>query len=192
MCASRDDPMRAPGHPPACRMRPRARPQALDALQTRGYAAKEIRFGDECRASVLAGVEKLADAVQVTLGPKVRGGAPVWHVVRSCAQLCGAEEVNGWWWIAVPQMLVALQRCVIQLRDAGGSGAACARAPAQPALRRPAAGARAHASTASLSHTPIHPPSRPSNRQQTRRATAWQSSRRMAPPRMLRAHAYTL
>lgn len=46
--------------------------QAWDALQTRGYAAKEVRFGDECRAGVLAGVEKLADAVQVTLGPKGR------------------------------------------------------------------------------------------------------------------------
>lgn len=41
-------------------------------MQTRGYAAKELRFGDECRASVLRGVERLADAVQVTLGPKGR------------------------------------------------------------------------------------------------------------------------
>ena len=39
--------------------------------QVRNYAAKEIKFGAECRASILAGVEKLADAVQVTLGPKV-------------------------------------------------------------------------------------------------------------------------
>ena len=46
--------------------------QAWEALQKRGFAAKELRFGDECRASVLAGVEKLADAVQVTLGPKGR------------------------------------------------------------------------------------------------------------------------
>ena len=46
--------------------------QAFDLFQTRGYAAKEVRFGDECRAGVLAGVEKLADAVQVTLGPKGR------------------------------------------------------------------------------------------------------------------------
>ena len=46
--------------------------QAWEALQTRGYAAKEVRFGDECRAGLLAGVEKLADAVQVTLGPKGR------------------------------------------------------------------------------------------------------------------------
>lgn len=47
-------------------------PQVLARSQVRGYAAKEILFGDACRASVLQGVEKLADAVQVTLGPKVR------------------------------------------------------------------------------------------------------------------------
>ncbi|CAG9464806.1 unnamed protein product [Pedinophyceae sp. YPF-701] len=41
-------------------------------LQTRDFAAKEVRFGVECRAAVLGGVEKLADAVQVTLGPKGR------------------------------------------------------------------------------------------------------------------------
>jgi hypothetical protein len=39
---------------------------------TRGYAVKEVRFGVDCRSAVLAGVDKLADAVQVTLGPKVR------------------------------------------------------------------------------------------------------------------------
>merc|ERR1719253_2384150 len=33
---------------------------------------KDIKFGTEARASMLAGVEKLADAVQVTLGPKGR------------------------------------------------------------------------------------------------------------------------
>ena len=38
----------------------------------RGYAAKDIKFGVDCRASILAGVDKLADAVQVTLGPKVK------------------------------------------------------------------------------------------------------------------------
>ncbi|KAL4448217.1 hypothetical protein ABPG75_005436 [Micractinium tetrahymenae] len=46
--------------------------QAYQALQARGYAAKDLRFGDDCRAGLLAGVEKLADAVQVTLGPKGR------------------------------------------------------------------------------------------------------------------------
>jgi len=37
----------------------------------RDYATKDVRFGIECREAVLAGVNKLADAVQVTLGPKV-------------------------------------------------------------------------------------------------------------------------
>ena len=40
-------------------------------MQTRGYA-KDIKFGIDCRAAVLEGVDKLADAVQVTLGPKGR------------------------------------------------------------------------------------------------------------------------
>ncbi len=34
--------------------------------------AKEIQFGDEARANMLAGVDKLANAVRVTLGPKGR------------------------------------------------------------------------------------------------------------------------
>ena len=40
--------------------------------QSRGYAAKEMKFGIDCRNGVLAGVERLADAVQVTMGPKGR------------------------------------------------------------------------------------------------------------------------
>lgn len=52
---------------------PRLPTQAAELLQTRGYAAKELLFGVDCRSAVLAGVEKLADAVQVTLGPKVSG-----------------------------------------------------------------------------------------------------------------------
>jgi chaperonin GroEL len=35
-------------------------------------AAKEIAYADDCRQSVLRGVNKLADAVKVTLGPKGR------------------------------------------------------------------------------------------------------------------------
>ena len=38
----------------------------------RRYMAKDVRFGVESRSLVLAGCNKLADAVQVTLGPKVR------------------------------------------------------------------------------------------------------------------------
>jgi chaperonin GroEL len=37
-------------------------------------AAKEIKFGQEARAKILIGVNALADAVKVTLGPKGRKG----------------------------------------------------------------------------------------------------------------------
>lgn len=52
---------------------------AVQLQQTRKYAAKEIQFGTEGRASMLAGVERLANAVQVTLGPKVS----LDHVMRA-------------------------------------------------------------------------------------------------------------
>jgi len=38
----------------------------------RHASGKDVRFGNEARALMLAGVDKLADAVQVTLGPKGR------------------------------------------------------------------------------------------------------------------------
>lgn len=38
---------------------------------SRNYAAKDIRFGVEARSLMLQGVEELADAVKVTMGPKV-------------------------------------------------------------------------------------------------------------------------
>ena len=34
--------------------------------------AKEIKFGEDARAAMLRGVDKLADTVKVTLGPKGR------------------------------------------------------------------------------------------------------------------------
>ena len=37
----------------------------------RNYAAKDIKFGVEARSLMLKGVEELADAVKVTMGPKV-------------------------------------------------------------------------------------------------------------------------
>merc|ERR1719326_360038 len=40
--------------------------------QRRSFAGKEIRFGAEARDSILAGVNKITDCVQVTLGPKGR------------------------------------------------------------------------------------------------------------------------
>ena len=46
--------------------------QDFSKLQsTRKFSAKDIRFGVEARALMLQGVEQLADAVQVTMGPKV-------------------------------------------------------------------------------------------------------------------------
>jgi len=40
--------------------------------QRRFYAAKELKFGAEARVAMLQGVDKLADAVAVTMGPKGR------------------------------------------------------------------------------------------------------------------------
>ncbi|XP_026435854.1 chaperonin CPN60-2, mitochondrial isoform X1 [Papaver somniferum] len=42
------------------------------ASWTRNYSAKDIKFGVEARAMMLKGVEDLADAVKVTMGPKGR------------------------------------------------------------------------------------------------------------------------
>ena len=45
--------------------------QASSLQFARGYA-KDVRFGVEARGLMLQGVDRLADAVQVTLGPKAR------------------------------------------------------------------------------------------------------------------------
>lgn len=49
-----------------------ALPGAPAATFVRNYAAKDVRFGVDARGLMLQGVDRLADAVQVTLGPKVR------------------------------------------------------------------------------------------------------------------------
>jgi len=36
------------------------------------FSGKDIKFGQECRDLMLIGADRLADAVQVTLGPKGR------------------------------------------------------------------------------------------------------------------------
>ena len=47
--------------------------RTLNSSAKRTFATgKDIQFGTEARSAMLAGVEKLADAVQVTLGPKGR------------------------------------------------------------------------------------------------------------------------
>lgn len=45
--------------------------RSLAPSLTRSYA-KDIKFGAEARALMLQGVDLLADAVAVTLGPKVK------------------------------------------------------------------------------------------------------------------------
>ena len=41
--------------------------------------AKEIKYGTEARAALGAGVDKLANTVRVTLGPKGRNGPGSFH-----------------------------------------------------------------------------------------------------------------
>ena len=48
-----------------------ARRVPLNSTPARGMASKEIKFGNEARALLLQGVDRLAEAVKVTLGPKV-------------------------------------------------------------------------------------------------------------------------
>jgi hypothetical protein len=48
-----------------------SRTLAATSQVVRNYAAKDITFSTEARARLLRGVNKLADAVAVTMGPKV-------------------------------------------------------------------------------------------------------------------------
>lgn len=45
------------------------KPQALRGLEVRA-GPKKISFGKECREGLQIGIDKLADAVSLTLGPK--------------------------------------------------------------------------------------------------------------------------
>lgn len=53
-------------HRPACRLMQSSRP----LIGARFYA-KDIKYGEDARTSMLAGVDKLAKSVATTLGPKV-------------------------------------------------------------------------------------------------------------------------
>lgn len=48
--------------------------KAAQAQQVQRWYAKDVRFGPEVRALMLQGVDVLADAVAVTMGPKVSPG----------------------------------------------------------------------------------------------------------------------
>ena len=49
-----------------------ARLLSLAKVQARCYSAKDLKFGAEARVAMLQGVDKLADAVAATMGPKGR------------------------------------------------------------------------------------------------------------------------
>lgn len=53
------------------------------ATSVRWYA-KDLKFGQEARVAMLQGVDKLADAVAVTLGPKVSSQN---NIMFSCIML---------------------------------------------------------------------------------------------------------
>ena len=68
---SRRRPGPRPGHPrPLARFRSLQLPVLTDVAG--GPMAKELRFGEEARSLLLAGVDQLAEAVKSTLGPKGR------------------------------------------------------------------------------------------------------------------------
>lgn len=53
----------------------------LNNLRSCTYA-KDVKFGAEARSAMLVGVDILADAVAVTMGPKVHDNGFTWVVVN--------------------------------------------------------------------------------------------------------------
>ena len=53
------------------------------------WASKDLRFGVDARTAILAGVDKLADAVEVTLGPKVLAAASA--LLLQCDDTLGSK-----------------------------------------------------------------------------------------------------
>lgn len=66
-------------------MRPVSR--ALAPHLTRAYA-KDVKFGADARALMLQGVDLLADAVAVTMGPKVSVYLRSWSVASNRTVFC--------------------------------------------------------------------------------------------------------
>ncbi|KAH9612148.1 hypothetical protein KSS87_013310 [Heliosperma pusillum] len=62
----------SPTNIPPCSTPPPPLPHVLAPPHALNYAAKEIRFGEDARKSMLRGIEELADAVKVTMGPRGR------------------------------------------------------------------------------------------------------------------------
>ncbi|KAL8227367.1 hypothetical protein R6Q57_017199 [Mikania cordata] len=95
---------------------------------SRNYAAKDIRFGVDARALMLKGVEELADAVRVTMGPKGRNvvieqsyGAP--KVTKDGVTVAKAIEFND----KVKNVGASLVKQVANAtNDVAGDGTTCA------------------------------------------------------------------
>ncbi|XP_019166328.1 PREDICTED: chaperonin CPN60, mitochondrial-like isoform X2 [Ipomoea nil] len=95
---------------------------------SRNYAAKDIRFGVEARALMLQGVEELADAVKVTMGPKGRNvvieqswGAP--KVTKDGVTVAKSVEFNN----KVKNVGASLVKQVANAtNDVAGDGTTCA------------------------------------------------------------------
>src|SRR5438046_2194589 len=66
--------MTRPTRPPSCRRSlAKRRPDGrIDDREIEQMTAKEVRFSDDAREKMLRGVDTLANAVRVTLGPKGR------------------------------------------------------------------------------------------------------------------------
>jgi hypothetical protein len=65
-------PTRAPREPRGSRARPQPPPHSFSEKREHPMAAKEVRFDEYARSAILRGVNVLADAVKVTLGPRGR------------------------------------------------------------------------------------------------------------------------
>ncbi|MFS8004756.1 putative chaperonin Cpn60/TCP-1 family, groEL-like apical domain superfamily [Helianthus anomalus] len=95
---------------------------------TRNYAAKDIKFGVDARALMLRGVEELADAVRVTMGPKGRNvvieqsyGAP--KVTKDGVTVAKSIEFND----KVKNVGASLVKQVANAtNDVAGDGTTCA------------------------------------------------------------------
>ena len=64
------------------------------ATSVRWYAAKDLKFGQDARVAMLQGVNKLADAVAVTLGPKVSDYS---NIITFCNIFIAFRVVTSFW-----------------------------------------------------------------------------------------------
>ncbi|CDW59388.1 chaperonin protein heat shock protein60 [Trichuris trichiura] len=105
----------------------RSRRTAL-RVAVRAYAAKDLRFGAEARASMLTGVDLLADAVAVTMGPKGRNviieqswGSP--KITKDGVTVAKAVELKEKWQNVGARLV---QDVANKTNEQAGDGTTCA------------------------------------------------------------------